>query len=165
MTTLPRRPARVGILLVAVLTATGVLIPAAAGLSSRLVRVGQAAVRCHAGRGHRCHRHATARTVTATSGTLTATFTDRIQGHSVTFDIESTDSAATGAVGPTVVTFGDGTSEGFGIPQYCRAQPDPMSGDTGVTHDYGTGHYTATVTVVANCSADRVALSLPVTVG
>ncbi len=84
----------------------------------------------------------------------------------MTFDITWSESAAYGAVGPEVLSFGDGTSQAFATPEYCLADPMAASGDRTVSYTYeATGSYIASVTVGANCTPDRLTLTLPVSIG
>jgi hypothetical protein len=119
-------------------------------------------------RSHRSscrHGHAV-QSITGTNGGLTVTFTATENGPSVTFDIASTETQASGALGPEFISFGDGTSQGFGTPEYCLAHPVAESDDTTVDHTYAqSGPVTVSVTVGANCTGDQLTLTLPVAIG
>jgi hypothetical protein len=83
----------------------------------------------------------------------------------VNFAIAWTETKAYGAVGPEVLSFGDGNSEGFGTPEYCLVTPMAQSGSRQISYTYGSaGSYTAAVTVGANCTPDRLTLTVPVSI-
>ena len=104
--------------------------------------------------------------ITRTSGGLTVTFTATVDGAAVNFDVASSETQAYGALGPEVLSFGNGASEGFATPEYCLAQPMAESNDRQIPYTYNkAGSYTAAVTVGANCTPDRLTLSLTFTVG
>jgi hypothetical protein len=89
-----------------------------------------------------------------------------VSGSTVTFDVTSSETQAYGALGPEVLSFGDGVSEGFATPLYCLAHPVAESDDRQISYTYGaSGNYTASVTVGANCTPDQLTLSLPITIG
>lgn len=135
-------------------------------VSARSTGTTRAAHRCHTTGRHHCASPPVSESVTGSNGGLTVTFTATASGSTVDFDISYTEAQAYGAVGPAVLSFGDGTSQGWGIPQYCTADPTAVSGDRQVTHDYeSAGTYSSSVTVVANCTPDHVTLTLPVTAG
>jgi hypothetical protein len=124
---------------------------------------GRAAGHCH--RARKSCSHASS-SVTGTDGGLTVTFTSSETGSAVTFDITWSETEAYGAVGPEVLSFGDGTSEGFGTPEYCLAKPMAASGDRSISYTYdAAGNYTASVTVGANCTPDHLTLTLPINIG
>jgi hypothetical protein len=109
-------------------------------------------------------RYAT-QNVTGSSGNLTVTFTASQSGSTVTFDIASSDTQAYGALGAEILSFGNGDSQGFGMPQYCLADPIAESNDQQVSYTYPqAGTFSASVTVGANCTPDHLTLTLPVTI-
>jgi hypothetical protein len=94
------------------------------------------------------------------------TFTATADGSTVNFDIASSETQAYGALGPEVLSFGNGASEGFATPEYCLAHPMAETNDTQVPYTYGqAGSYTASVTVGANCTPDQLTLNLTITIG
>jgi hypothetical protein len=120
---------------------------------------------CHRGRKSACSGTQGTQSVTQTSGGLTVTFTATTVGANVTFDVESSETQAYGALGPEYLSFGNGASEGFATPEYCMAQPVAETNDRQISYSYGQpGSYTASVTVGANCTPDQLTLTLPITV-
>ena len=66
------------------------------------------------------------------------------------------DSAALGAVGPSSISFGDGSRLTFAQPQFCRLDPVPDRGSERLVHRYRhPGDYAVRVTVLANCASAR----------
>jgi hypothetical protein len=121
--------------------------------------------RCH--RTHRapCRQDQTVQSVTGTSGGLTVTFSESQNGSSIGFTIASSETRAYGALGPELLQFGDGSSQGFGTPEYCLVNPISESTETQISHTYGaSGTYSASVTVGANCTGDQLTLTLPITI-
>jgi hypothetical protein len=84
----------------------------------------------------------------------------------VDFDVASSETQAYGALGPEVLSFGNGASQGFATPEYCLAHPIAESDDRQISYTYGrAGSYSASVTVGANCTPDQLTLTLPITIG
>jgi hypothetical protein len=161
------------VLTASVLVAAGSMVmvpalPASAHGSQSGPTVGHAKAPKHCHRGHkaRCAGPQSSQSVTGTSGGLTVTFTANVDGSTVTFDVASTETQAYGALGPEVLSFGNGASEGFATPEYCLAHPIAESNDRQITYTYSqAGSYTAAVTVGANCTPDQLTLPLTFTVG
>jgi hypothetical protein len=121
---------------------------------------------CHRTKSHSCPKVHATQSVTGSSGGLTVTFTETSDGTTANFDITWSDTQAQGAVGPVVLSYGDGTVQGFGTPEYCLAYPVAVSGDRQISYTYGaSGTYSASVTVGANCTPGQVTLTLPVSIG
>jgi PKD repeat protein len=122
------------------------------------------AAKLHCHRAHKSCSHATS-SVTGTDGGLTVTFSSSATGSAVTFDIAWSETEAYGAVGPEVLSFGNGAEQGFGTPEYCLVDPVAASGNRTITYTYdAAGTYTASVTVGANCTPDHVTLTLPISI-
>jgi hypothetical protein len=155
---------------VVVATGSMVMLPAlpasAHGSQSRpVVTRAKAPKHCHR-RKATCSAPQSTQSITGTSGGLTVTFTATVDGSAVNFDVASSETQAYGALGPEVLSFGNGASEGFATPEYCLAQPMAESNDRQIPYTYNkAGSYTAAVTVGANCTPDQLTLSLTFTVG
>jgi hypothetical protein len=102
------------------------------------------------------------------AATLTATRASVPVGASVSFVLSITDSAATGPVGPTSLTYGDGQpvpETGMAASCHAGASPAPVNESYDYSHAYAEpGSYTVSVTVSAPCSSQQVVLDLPITV-
>jgi hypothetical protein len=123
--------------------------------------------RCHkTPRPSVCSGEHASQSVTGVNGGLTVTFTASEDASTVTFDIASSETRAYGALGPEVLSFGDGTSEGFGTPEYCLVNPVAETNDRQISYTYNAaGTYTTSVTVGANCTPDQLTLTLVINVG
>jgi hypothetical protein len=156
----------------AVVAASLVVSAPASAVASGSHSNGQSAAKAkhprHCRRAHKapCSGTQSTQSVTGTRGNLTVTFTATQNGSAVTFDVASSDTQAYGALGPEILTFGNGASEGFATPEYCLADPMAETNDQQVAYSYNkAGTYTASVTVGANCTPDQLTLSLPLNIG
>jgi hypothetical protein len=121
---------------------------------------------CHRTHKSWCSGTQATQKVTETSGNLTVTFTATQDGSTVDFDVSSSDTQAYGALGPELLSYGNGASQGFPTPEYCLAHPVAESSDRQISYTYGNaGTYSASVTVGANCTPDQLTLTLPITIG
>lgn len=165
--------ARLGIVTAGAVVAAGcmVLVPAlpASAHGSQAGRVanrGKAPKHCHRSRKSPCSGRQSTENITGTSGGLTVTFTATEDGSTVDFDVASSETQAYGALGPEVLSFGNGASQGFATPEYCLAHPIAESDDRQISYTYRrAGSYSASVTVGANCTPDQLTLTLPITIG
>lgn len=102
------------------------------------------------------------------SAVLTATSANVAPGSTVSFALSFEDSSATGPVGPTSLSYGDGNpAPQTGAAASCRAgaASAPVSQSFDYSHSYAApGTYTVSVTVAAPCSSESVVLELPITV-
>jgi len=110
-------------------------------------------------------------TADAEDGSLSATLSasaGAVVGSPVSFVVSVTDTAATGPVGPTNLSYGDGQPEpetGLAASCHARAPETPVDESFDYTHTYvASGTYSVAVTVSAPCSAQQVVVELPVTV-
>jgi hypothetical protein len=134
--------------------------------STGMTTASAAARPCHKARRSSCRRNEGTQSVTGTDGGLTVTFTATETGATATFDIASSETQAYGALGPEYLSYGDGNSQGFGMPQYCLAHPVAESSDRQISYTYGgAGTYSASVTVGANCTPDQLTLTLTINIG
>jgi hypothetical protein len=109
------------------------------------------------------------RTSTATLGGLSVTLTVKPwrvdSGAAVQFNLTTTDSHATGALGYLLV-FGDGSSAAPVMPMYCLAGPGRSAHQTWkLTHRYvKSGHYKVKASGFANCGSGRVTATVNIDV-
>ena len=99
------------------------------------------------------------------SVSLTATPSNPAPGSRVAFTVKASESHAPGALAYQM-TYGDGLSDQNNVPAYCASGPgSPASQTWQLPHSYAkAGTYRATVTVKANCTADKVTLEAVITV-
>jgi len=142
--------------------AVGVLA-AGCGTSGSTARAGQSPIPDGKGKG------SVSATATKRSGglitTLTATPTRAKIGSTVQFEVTASVRRALGALGYQL-RYGDGTSAGNIVPQFCVAgRGAPIRQTWRLSHRYkATGRYRVSATLYVNCTSDHATATVAVSV-